>query len=653
MKVSIRSTGSVRALATLAALFAVCGHAHAQRANENAVTDAEDAFGTSVGTESTGIYSENDARGFSPKKAGNVRIDGIYFDQVSSISGRLRESTAIRVGFASQDYPFHAPTGIVDIKFRPMPSELGTSLAVSRTGFWGTIGEWDLRVPIIADHVALTGGVAHADMRQTDGVHSLSWGFSIRPIFRFGGVEVSPFFHQGHFPEGSPQPLAVVSGDRLPKLPPVRRYLGQGWAETSFDNQTRGVTVKAAIAGGLTLRGGLFYSGGARLASYGDIFLMQPGSDQARHIFIADPVQDVHSTSGEVQLAWRISSGRWQHRLIAGYRGRNRYTEFGGSSVHDFGLDTFGNPSTASQPAFTFAPINSGRVRQSSLLLGYTGKIEGVGLLNLGLQRARYRATARDGGTGAATASRDDLWLYNASLGIDISPHVSLFVGTEKGLEDSGSAPENAANSNEQLPSTRSTQYEGGLRWKFRGGQLVVSMFQITKPYFAFDVANSFVELGSVRHRGVETSLTGHFGKRLSLLAGAVMMQPRVSGAALASGLIGERPAGTPSIYAKLDANYRTDIFGGLTPTASLTYTGSRAVGSKPQATLGGQQLMVPGYATVDLGVRQQFRIGAVPVSFRFVLHNVFDAATWRVVAANTLSIEERRRFSLSLAADF
>src|SRR5258708_34756781 len=168
------------------------GMAHAQRASENAVAKADDAVGTSVGAESTGIYSENDARGFSPKKAGNVRIDGIYFDQVSNLSGRLRESTAIRVGFASGDYPFHAPSGIVDHKFRPMPTLLGTSLVIQRAGFWGTIGELDLRVPIVRDHVALTGGLAYADMRQTDGSESLSWGVTARPIFRFGGFEIAP-----------------------------------------------------------------------------------------------------------------------------------------------------------------------------------------------------------------------------------------------------------------------------------------------------------------------------------------------------------------------------------------------------------------------------------------------------------------------------
>ena len=44
------------------ALFAPVA-AHAQRAAENAVASAEDAFGTNVGLESIGIYTEADTRG--------------------------------------------------------------------------------------------------------------------------------------------------------------------------------------------------------------------------------------------------------------------------------------------------------------------------------------------------------------------------------------------------------------------------------------------------------------------------------------------------------------------------------------------------------------------------------------------------------------
>ena len=107
------------------------------------------------------------------------------------------------------------------------------------------------------------------------------------------------------------------------------------------------------------------------------------------------------------------------------------------------------------------------------------------------------------------------------------------------------------------------------------------------------------------------------------------------------------------SLFARIDANYRTDIFGGLTPTASFTYTGSRAVGSRPLASLGDKQLMVPGFATLDLGLRQSFKLGKVPMSFRALALNVFDAASWKVVAPNTLYMEERRRFNLTVTADF
>ncbi len=115
----------------------------------------------------------------------------------------------------------------------------------------------------------------------------------------------------------------------------------------------------------------------------------------------------------------------------------------------------------------------------------------------------------------------------------------------------------------------------------------------------------------------------------------------------------GRRSAGTPSLYARFDANYRTDIFGGLTPTMSVIYTGKRALGSRPQAALGGKQLMLPGAAIVDFGLRQQFVFGGTPMSFRALLNNVFDKATWKVVAPNTMYPDERRRFTFQLAADF
>lgn len=60
-----------------------------------------------------------------------------------------------------------------------------------------------------------------------------------------------------------------------------------------------------------------------------------------------------------------------------------------------------------------------------------------------------------------------------------------------------------------------------------------------------------------------------------------------------------------------------------------------------------------PRTTTLDLGLRQSFKLAQVPMSFRMLVWNVFDAKTWKVVAANTLLPEERRRFNLTVTADF
>ncbi len=65
-----------RSVSVTAILLASAAPALAQRANENAVRSADDAFGTSVGNQQIGLYNVVDVRGFSPITAGNIRIEG-------------------------------------------------------------------------------------------------------------------------------------------------------------------------------------------------------------------------------------------------------------------------------------------------------------------------------------------------------------------------------------------------------------------------------------------------------------------------------------------------------------------------------------------------------------------------------------------------
>ena len=103
------------------------------------MTQAEDAFGFAVGRESLGIYNAGQARGFSPTAAGNLRIDGLYFDQVFGLPGTLIDSVSIKVGLSAQGYPFAAPSGIVDYSLHRPDFKPGASV-VANFDSYGTVG---------------------------------------------------------------------------------------------------------------------------------------------------------------------------------------------------------------------------------------------------------------------------------------------------------------------------------------------------------------------------------------------------------------------------------------------------------------------------------------------------------------------------------
>ncbi len=104
----------MRFVLPLAASLCLASPALAQRTDENAIADAEDAFGSSDGGEDLGLYGPFDVRGFSPIDAGNVRIEGIYVDRQADLSPRLVEGSRIRVGPSAASYAFPAPSGVVD-----------------------------------------------------------------------------------------------------------------------------------------------------------------------------------------------------------------------------------------------------------------------------------------------------------------------------------------------------------------------------------------------------------------------------------------------------------------------------------------------------------------------------------------------------------
>src|SRR6478672_10349681 len=208
------------------------GAAQGQRADENAVTSAEDAFGTSVGDYNLGLYNPNDVRGFSADAAGNIRIDGLYIDRQADFTSHLIAGSTIRVGPSAQGYQFPAPTGIADFR----PRRAGDKPLISPNVAYGPYGgvelEADAQLPL-SSTLSLTSGGGLYWLHNDNCSKASSWSAALAPRWQPSrNIELIPFWSTIRY-SGEAVPLVFVSGHALP--PRIERGLFYGQHGARFE----------------------------------------------------------------------------------------------------------------------------------------------------------------------------------------------------------------------------------------------------------------------------------------------------------------------------------------------------------------------------------------------------------------------------------
>src|SRR5580658_9355223 len=149
-------------------VFSPVGTLRAQHASDDPVASASDAFGLTLGLESIGIYGPGGVRGFNPQTAGDVRIDGLYFDQQGALSNRVVEGSTIRVGVSEIGYAFPAPTGIVDYDLRHAGGDTSSATIIANVGPFEARGvSIDGSLPLIGREFVLPIGVSTQLSTQT------------------------------------------------------------------------------------------------------------------------------------------------------------------------------------------------------------------------------------------------------------------------------------------------------------------------------------------------------------------------------------------------------------------------------------------------------------------------------------------------------
>jgi iron complex outermembrane receptor protein len=625
--------------------------AQAQRADENAVTAAEDAFGVSVGSERIGIYSEREVRGFSPVTAGNVRVEGVYIDLQGQLNSSLAEGNTIRVGLSALSYPFPAPTGIVDYSLRSGSG--GASISPSVT--LGTFGERSLEVqghlPIIGEELTLSAAATLRRNPEGQGEVNRIFNFGIVPRWSpSDDVQLTPYWGYSRNREDI-KPVVFVSGFFLPPEVGPESY-GQQWTDQDRVQENIGLLGRFNLTESLTLSTGTFRSRVVLLENYSDLYRNTTQGGLADHVINANPETRRASSSGEARLTWRRRAGSLTNTVHVMVRGRQAMSRYGGSSSVAFGKAQIGQLVPVTRPAFAFGQQSQDHVEQFTGGIGYEGILAGIGQISLGVQRSSYTKDVLSPTNGASSITTRP-WLFNASTAASLTQRLALYGGYTRGMEENGTAPDAAANRGQPLPSAITSQREFGFRYAIRQDlQIVGGLFELRKPYFSLNSENVFTDLGALINRGAEMSLAGTLAPGLNVVAGAVWMDPQVTGPDVALGRVGERAVAQTRQLVRANFNYRLPFLAGVSLDAGIDHSGAITASVRPDPATG-RQLEVPSRTEIDLGARYRFELRGAPAVLRLQVENVFNTKGWNPTSSGGFEREGPRTASLELAADF
>jgi iron complex outermembrane recepter protein len=643
---------STRAQWTAAWLLALCLALTSQvpaqqRAQDNAVTVADDAFGTAIGLQNVGLYSATDARGFNPQQAGNLRIEGLYFDQQTWVTSpcMVRETT-MRIGIAAQAYSFPSPTGIADLSLRTPGDQWAFSGLASLGPFNGRTIQLEEQIPIIPKTLSadLCGGYYrnfNPDQNRQDGTADFGTTLRWRPGEK---TEIIPFW--SYLAGGGHQSLPAVYTDGTVPLPPFheRDLASQTWTTQAWRMTTLGTVVKSELTDRWHLAAGLFHSQEHDPWSFNPYLQLNANGTADSFIDVMPPLQ-ASSTSGEVHLSGVATQDVHRHELEFAIRGRTVDHSYGGDDNLNFGNIDLQSQTQFVQPPIVLTQQSQDLTRELDVGATYEERWQGLGSAAIGLLKDNYRRTNEVPSVTPATF-RTTPWLINLRLTLESGSSLLYYGSYTQGLEDSALAPVSAVNRGEPPAAARTWQVDGGIRYA-PGERLrvILGVFDIHKPYLNLDAANVYRPLGRLYNEGLESSLS-YSNAGLTLLAGGVWLRPRVDLTVMQPGATGSEPIGPVPLTLTANLDYAPPNWGPWAASLQWNRLSSRYSTSDDLQRL-------PPLATVGAGARYQWKLRENSWTLRFDGFNLINAQGLHVSALGLVLPEQSRHYALTLATDF
>ena len=602
---------------------------NAQHAADNPISAADDAYGLTLGLESVGLYSPGLVRGFNPQAAGNVRIDGLYFDQQGALSNRVIEDSTIKVGVSEIGYAFPAPTGIVDYDLRHAGGDVPSATIIANVGPDESRGvSIDGSLPVIGSELVLPIGVSTQVSTQTPsygpypGYTSNVTSIGATPLWSPNDkITVRAIIDWQQTSNAKTFPLYFTAGDFLP--PSISKgYLGQNWAEGRNVTMNLGGIVSAQLTKIWLLKAGVFRSTNDYPVSFADQYTNIQPNGQSEHLVVGYPDQDTSSNSGEVRLTGAFLGGDWGQQLIFMARGRDTNARYGGEDVVDEGPAVIGTLVELPEPDFIYSVPTNDHTQLWSVGSAYHLDWRKRAEFEIGIQDENYRETVVAPGIPDSGMSAHLPRAYS-NAAFALAPQWTLYAGYTQGLENSGAAPNSAKNSGAVLPASKTWQIDSGIRYvvtpKFK---IIAGVFELQKPYFNLDTDNIDRELGVQRAKGVELSIAGELAKYLHVNIGVLDGKVSIIGSNLAAEKVGFVAVGQPLLTYVANINYDLPWLPAASMDASATH-----FGTAPASIDNG--VYSPAVTLVNLGGRYQFTAFGKKSSLRLQIQNLLATKKW------------------------
>lgn len=640
------------AAAALAALSD--GAFAAQRSGEDVLESAEDAFGTTVGGETIGLYNALSARGFSPVQAGNLRIEGLYFDTRSlggsrvRMSNRLTGASNVHVGLSAQSYSFPAPTGVVDYILRVPGEDFAVSTLVRGGTPTSATVEVDGQVPL-SSTFSLGIGVSADHFTDNARLTTTLDGALIGRWVVGEVAELIPFYSRVREYDKKNRPFMFLGSDFFPPKYDRSTDLLQDWSNNSNEDVAYGAIVRANWTD-WRLGVGVFRSTAAK--PDGDSAQIQHRNIQANgdaEFWIVRTAGDEKpnaSVSGEARLSRVFLEAERRHTIHFNVRGKSSQNAYGGNVSRRVATAKYYEPLVLPAPDWAPGPRGREFVRQGTAGISYEALWKGVGEFSAGLQRTHYTRYTRFVNPTPSDTTR--AWLYNSTVAAYLSEKLVLFGSYTKGLEDAPRAPPFSVSAGASASATITEQIDGGFRYLVLPGvNLVGTAFEVKKPFFELDTAGVFGRLGNVRHRGIELSVSGNVAPGLTVVAGLVGLQARLSGPLVDNGTMGEVPPEAAPLTGIFNIQYGPAAWKGFSLDARLNHTAPNWANVE-------NTFKTSGLTTMNVGARYRFTMGDHPASLRLQVQNLFDTWEWEVQGTQRqIQATERREVTLQLTVDY